>query len=135
MKYLFDTDIISVLMKGRAPAKLTERLLAASGDSQAVSAVTVFEVYYGAHRSIDPKRFIKLFETEVLPIIEIVSFDDNAARIAGKVRAERERIGKPIAPADLQIAATALASGRLLVTGNTKHFMDIPGLDIENWLE
>jgi len=36
---------------------------------------------------------------------------------------------------DLQIAAIALATGRILVTGNTKHFLDIGSLDIENWLE
>jgi tRNA(fMet)-specific endonuclease VapC len=67
--------------------------------------------------------------------VEIIPFDDNAARIAGRVRAERERSGKPIAPADLQIAAIALASGRILITGNTRRFTDIPGLEVENWLE
>jgi tRNA(fMet)-specific endonuclease VapC len=135
VKYLFDTDIISALMKGKASDRLAERLKAASGDLQAISAITVFEVYYGAHRSADAKRFIRLFETEVLSMVEVIPFDDNAARIAGKVRAGRERIGIPIAPADLQIAATALSSGRILVTGNTRHFTDIPGLDIENWFE
>jgi len=135
VKYLFDTDVISSLMKGDAPQALTKRLEAASGDSQAISAVTVFEVYFGAHKSVDPKRFIMLFETAVLPIVEIIAFDDNAARIAGKLRSERERVGKPIAPGDLQIAATALASGRILITNNTRHFANIPGLDIENWLE
>ncbi len=135
MKYLFDTDVISSLMKGSGSQGLMERLEAASGESQAISSITVFEVYYGAYRSIDPRRFIKLFETKVLPVVEIISFDDNAARIAGKLRAERERSGRPIAPGDLQIAAVALASGRILITGNTRHFMNIPGLDIENWLE
>lgn len=122
-------------MKGKAPQALTERLEAASADSQAISAVTVFEVYYGAHRSVESARFIRLFETAVLPIVEVIPFDDNAARIAGKIRAERERSGRPIAPGDLQIAATALASGRVLITGNTRHFTNIPGLDVENWLE
>jgi len=135
VKYLFDTDVISSLMKGSGSQGLMERLEAASGESQAISSITVFEVYYGAYRSIDPRRFIKLFETKVLPVVEIISFDDNAARIAGKLRAERERSGRPIAPGDLQIAAVALASGRILITGNTRHFMNIPGLDIENWLE
>jgi tRNA(fMet)-specific endonuclease VapC len=112
-----------------------ERLEAAAGDSQAISTITVFEVYYGAHRSTDPARFIRLFETKILPVVDIIPFDENAARIAGRVRAERERSGMPIAPADLQIAAVALASGSILITGNTRHFQQIPGLDIENWLE
>jgi len=135
VKYLFDTDVISALMKANVTQNFLERLKAASGDAQAISSITVFEVYYGAHKSADPKRFIKLFETKVLPVVEILTFDDNAARIAGKLRAGRERSGKPIAPGDLQIAAVALASGSILITGNIRHFLEIPGLDIENWLE
>ena len=135
VKYLFDTDVISVLMKRRASANLLMRLEAAGDGSQAISAVTAFEVYHGAYRSPDPRRFITLFETLVLPVVEIIPFDDNAARIAGRIKAERERSGKTVASGDLQIAATALASGRILVTGNVRHFADIPGLDVENWLE
>ena len=67
MKYLFDTDVISSLMKGRASQGLMERLEVASGESQALSSITVFEVFYEAYRSADPKRFIKLFEAKVLP--------------------------------------------------------------------
>jgi hypothetical protein len=37
----------------------------------------------------------------------------------------------PISLGDLQIAATALAAGCILVTGNTRHFTDIPGLGQE----
>jgi predicted nucleic acid-binding protein len=35
--------------------------------------------------------------------------------------------------ADLVIAATALHHGRALVTGNTSHFVWVPGLTVENW--
>ena len=135
MKYLFDTDVISTLMKQRTSDKQRARLEAIPADSQAISAMSVMEVFHGAYRSPDPQRFIKLFETLVLPRVEVLPFDDNAARIAGRVRAEREGSGKPISPGDLQIAATTLASGRILVTGNVRHFSDIPGLDVENWLE
>ena len=134
VKYLFDTDVISALMKGTASAAITGRIQAASGDRQAISAITVYEIYYGAYRSRDPAHFISLFETRVLPTIDVIGFDDNAARIAGRVRAERDHRGTPIATADLQIAATALASGSILVTSNTRHFEGIPGLDIENWM-
>ncbi len=134
MKYLFDTDVISALMKGKPPLTLKERLAATADQYQAISALTVFEVYYGAHRSDNPDRFIQLFESRVLPVVAVIPFDDNAARIAGRIRASREKIGHPIAPGDLQIAATALAAGCILVTGKTRHFIDIPCLDQENWL-
>jgi predicted nucleic acid-binding protein len=134
VNYLFDTDVISALMKGTGGELLARRLEAAIRDRQAISVITVFEIYYGAYRSRDPQRYISLFESEVMPSIDIIDFDENAARIAARIWAERERIGSPIAPADLQIAATALASGSILITGNTRHFEGIPGLDIENWL-
>ena len=90
MKYLFDTDVISALMKNRISEGQRARLEAIPADSQAISAISVMEVYHGAFRSPEPARFIRLFETLVLPRIEVIPFDDNAARIAGRVRAERE---------------------------------------------
>ena len=39
--------------------------------------------------------------------------------------------GRPLADADLQIAATALHHGLRLVTGNLKHFRRVPGLAVE----
>jgi predicted nucleic acid-binding protein len=134
VKYLFDTDVISALMKGKPPLALTGRLTGVADQYQAISALTVFEVYYGAYRIDNPERFIQLFESRVLPVVHVIPFDDNAARIAGRIRGSREKTGRPIALGDLQIAATALSAGCILVTGNTRHFTDIPGLDQENWL-
>jgi tRNA(fMet)-specific endonuclease VapC len=34
---------------------------------------------------------------------------------------------------DRLIAAHALALGFVLVTNNEKHFIDVPGLRVENW--
>jgi predicted nucleic acid-binding protein len=38
--------------------------------------------------------------------------------------------GRPLADADLQIAATAIRYGLELVTGNVRHFGRIPGLAV-----
>ncbi len=135
MKYLFDTDIISALMKGKGSAKLLARLASVKKGDQAISSITVLEIIYGAYRTADPQRFLALFEEKVLPVVDVLPFDDTAARLAGRIRAEREASGRPIAPMDLQIAATALASGRILVTGNVRHFSGIGSLDVQNWLE
>ena len=51
------------------------------------------------------------------------------ARIGGRIRADRER-WQADAPLDLQIAAIAVASGCILVTGNREHFANIDGLDV-----
>jgi len=54
--------------------------------------------------------------------------------ICGTVRAELERAWTPLALADLEIAAIAMANDLGLVSGNTGHFSRIPGLRLENWL-
>ena len=35
---------------------------------------------------------------------------------------------------DLLIAATALVHGLTLVTHNTRHFQNVPNLEVEEWL-
>lgn len=134
MRYLFDTDVISILMKRGAPEALRERLYRIGRKAQAISVLTVQEICYGAYRSAHPQKFLESLECAILTRVDVLPYDDTAARIAGRIRAERELLGQPIAPADLQIAATALATGRILVTGNTRHFSNIQGLDVENWL-
>jgi len=98
VKYLFDTDIISTLMKGKASPSLLKRIASAGRENQAISSITVLEIVYGAHRTANPDKFLLLFEEKVLPAVDVLPFDDNAARVAGRIRAEREALGRPIAP-------------------------------------
>ena len=48
-------------------------------------------------------------------------------------QAKLESIGNPLSPADLQIASIALANNLTLITGNTKHFDRVSGLQVKNW--
>jgi tRNA(fMet)-specific endonuclease VapC len=43
------------------------------------------------------------------------------------------RLGTPIGPNDLMIAAIALADSLILVTHNTTEFGRVPGLHLEDW--
>lgn len=45
-----------------------------------------------------------------------------------------EKRGNPLTEPDLRIAAIALFHGLIVVTGNIKHFLRIPGLNYENWV-
>jgi tRNA(fMet)-specific endonuclease VapC len=71
------------------------------------------------------ERFLKLFVS--LP------FDDAAASIFGRIRAELAASGTPIGPYDLQIAAIAIANNFILVTHNVKEFRRVNGLQFEDW--
>lgn len=35
--------------------------------------------------------------------------------------------------ADILIGATAMANDMVMVTGNTKHFINMPGITLANW--
>jgi tRNA(fMet)-specific endonuclease VapC len=58
----------------------------------------------------------------------------NAADRYGDIKALHKRQGTPIGEIDTQIAAHALAEGLILVTHNTKHFVKVPGLKLEDWV-
>lgn len=60
-------------------------------------------------------------------------FDDRAADVYGGVGADLERVGRPIGPNDLLIAATALAHDLTLVTHSISEFGRVPGLGVEDW--
>jgi tRNA(fMet)-specific endonuclease VapC len=56
-----------------------------------------------------------------------------AARLFGRIRSDLEIKGTPIGSYDLQIAAIALAHNLTLVTHNTREFIRVEGLQLEDW--
>jgi predicted nucleic acid-binding protein len=130
MAYLFDTDAISEVLKPRPAAGYMRWLASISREEQFTSAVVVGELYKGAFRSAAVTRHLENVEKRVLPAVTVLSYDVAAARVYGQVRAQLESAGRPLADADLQIAATALLHDLELVTGNVKHFRRVPGLRI-----
>ena len=133
--YLLDTDILSNLMK-RAPAStLVARLARVPPEDQFTSSVTLGELLYGAHRSSRTAALLERIEETLLPELPILPFDAAAARRYGELRAELERKGTRIGDADTRVASIALSRGLTVVTGNERHFQQVPGLAIENWLK
>ena len=133
--YLLDTDILSNLMK-RAPASaLVARLARVPPEDQFTSSVTLGELRYGAHRSSRTAALLERIEETLLPELPILPFDTAAARRYGELRAELERRGTPIGDADTRVASIALSRGLTVVTGNERHFQQVPRLEIENWLK
>jgi predicted nucleic acid-binding protein len=129
MAYLFDTDAISEVLKPRPAAAYVRWLASIPREEQFTSAVVVGELYKGAFSS-SVTRHLENVENRVLPALTVLSYDVAAARMYGQVRARLESAGRPLADADLQIAATAILHDLELVTGNVKHFKRVPGLRI-----
>jgi tRNA(fMet)-specific endonuclease VapC len=133
--YLLDTDVLSNLMK-RAPADaLVARLARVPPEDQSTSSVTLGELLYGAHRSSRTTALLERIEETLVAELPILPFDAAAARRYGEIGAELERRGTPIGDADTRVAAIALSRGLKVVTGNERHFRQVPGLEIENWLK
>jgi tRNA(fMet)-specific endonuclease VapC len=131
--YCFDTDVLSATMRRDPPLALIRRLAALPAAHHHTTAITVGELVYGAARSshadlADRVRALIAEAARVLP------FDAAAAAVYGRVRAELERGGRPLAEPDLRIAAIALAHDLTLVTGNGRHFARVSGLRVEDWL-
>lgn len=131
--FLFDTDVITNILKKCPSNALLNRLSQIPIREQYISTITVSEIVYGAVKSNRPEYHLKNLEDILLPSVNVVGFDTKAAYACGRLRAELESNGTPLDLADLEIAAIAIAGEFVLVTGNTKHFGKITELSVENW--
>jgi tRNA(fMet)-specific endonuclease VapC len=90
------------------------------------------ELFYGAMRSNNPDVSWRK-QQRFLEVLVSLPFDDIAALIAGRVRAQLVNLGTPIGANDLLIASITLAHNLTLVTHNTDEFCRVEGLRIEDW--
>lgn len=133
MIWVFDTDVLSVLLRSRVHTTLHQRLARTPVESQALTSITLGEIAYGAAKSSQPRLFARALG--VFASMEILPFDDLSARVYGPLRATLETRGRTVAEADLRIASIVLSRNAVLVTGNVKPFARIDGLKVESWLD
>ena len=132
--FLFDTDIISNLIRPAPSPVVIGHLAATPPEQQFTSAITVGELVYGAYRSGRAQYFLEKLNARVLSGLTVLPFDRDAAEAYGKISAQLERAGAPLPEPDLRIAAIALVRSLTLITGSVRHFVRVPGLRVENWL-
>lgn len=130
MAFLFDTDAISEALRRRPLPAYLRWLETIPRAEQFTSAVVVGELYKGAYRSANREFHLEQIQARVLPAVTVLPYDAGVARAYGEIDAQLHRLHLPLADADLQIAATALHHGLLMVTGNIRHFARIPGLSL-----
>jgi tRNA(fMet)-specific endonuclease VapC len=129
--YLLDTDTIIYAIKGER--QVTRRLEETAGQPKAVSVITYGELFFGAMKSAAPQANLAKVRRvgELFPVIEV---SRAVMETFGSLKAELQKRGKAVADFDLVIAATALVHSYSLVTNNQRHFRNIPGLRLENWV-
>jgi tRNA(fMet)-specific endonuclease VapC len=131
--YCFDTDILSATMRREPSLPLIRRLAQVPPPEQFTTAITLGELFYGAARR-DNERLSERVRELVQGALTVLPFDVPAAQVYGPLRAQLEAEGERLDERGLRIASIALSHEMTLVTGNTRHFARVPGLDVENWL-
>ncbi|MFH0911672.1 MAG: type II toxin-antitoxin system VapC family toxin [Planctomycetota bacterium] len=128
--YLLDTDTLIFYLRGHAHVVGCFRLHETS--PKALSVVTYGELLYGAYKSAQPVENAARVRRlgELLPVVEISSA---VIESFAHIKAELEGRGTRLDDFDLLIASTAMHLNYTLVTNNTAHFRNVPGLVLENW--
>jgi tRNA(fMet)-specific endonuclease VapC len=129
--YLLDTNVCIKLLNGDAIA-VTKMLAQQEPEDICLYTVVQFELYYGAYRGSKTTQSLSKL-TRFFDQFLILPFDESAAKIAGQIRSQLNKLGTPIGVYDLQIAAIALANNLTLVTHNTREFGRVDGLNYEDW--
>ncbi len=95
----------------------------------AISAVTASELLVGVELADTQHRDRRAELVEgVLERVEILPLDLEVARHHASLLAHVRRAGQPRGAHDLQIAATARATRRTVITTDTSAFADLPGV-------
>ena len=128
--YMLDTDMASYVIRGTDPNLLEK--FTRNFSKLCISSITAAELQFGAAKRNSTPLTEKVDAFCTLLPVKDWNFD--AALRYGKLRAELEKAGTPLAAMDLLIAASALAEGAILITNNEAHFSKVKHLSIENWL-
>lgn len=132
--FLFDTDILSNIIRKKPDPSLICRIADTPGEHQHTTTINVGELAYGAFKSDRPDYFMEKLINIILPQVIVLSFDEESAFVYGRVRALLEKSGISLSEPDLRIASICIKNKLILVTGNISHFSRIDGLTVENWL-
>jgi tRNA(fMet)-specific endonuclease VapC len=141
MKYILDTDHVSMILRG--DQRVLARVAAAGGDA-VTTVVTVQEVFNGwvvKINGVSPTAdFVGLYgelwkSLDYLRSSRVLQFDQAAdacfrGLLQGYPELRKQRIQR-----DVRIAAIALAVGGTVVTRNRRDFERVPGLQVVDWSE
>lgn len=116
---LLDTDVTSYLLKGSPHAEAFRPLLESKRPTLAF--ISVAELFKWTVKRRWGRRKVDQLESALRQYV-IIPYDRDLAWVWARLVASCEDAGRPIAPSDAWIAATALRHDIPLLTNNLKHF-------------
>ncbi len=129
-KFLLDTD--TLLFSVRGNQTVLSKWAKLRVDQWAISAVSGYEIQKGIEAN--PSTASSKRAALLIDQVEFEPVTREAAIFAARVHQGLKTKGITIGVADELLAGQAIALNATLVTNNTKHFENIPGLKLENWL-
>jgi tRNA(fMet)-specific endonuclease VapC len=103
----------------------------ADDDDVAIAAITAAELLVGIELADRRHRAgRRAFVAEILETLTIEDYTLATARAHAGLLAFARSSGRPRGAHDLMIAATAVASDRILVTADTRGFAELPGVEV-----
>jgi tRNA(fMet)-specific endonuclease VapC len=138
--HVLDTDTLSRLEAG--DRRLRERAGRLATPPVATTAITRIEILQGRFdfvlKAADGDQLLRAFawlarSEELLRTMTVLPIETASATRFDELR--RDKKIKKFGRADLLIACITVAHGATLVTRNLRHFRQIPGLRVENWLD
>lgn len=130
MMYFLDTNTCIDFLRNLSES-VRSRFLSVSLNEIKIPVVVKAELLLGAYKSTKPETLEKTIQ--FLELFEVIPFSDDMSYTYAKIRKELETKGNKIGANDLFIAASALNKEAILVTHNTREFIRIDGLKLDDW--
>jgi tRNA(fMet)-specific endonuclease VapC len=124
-RLILDTGVLIALERG---LQIRADVLPDDADI-AIAAITASELLVGIELADEQRRAPRQATVDaILATFDVIPFDLDVARHHASLLAHARRSGRPRGAHDLQIAATARTTGRLLLTTDGHAFDDLPAL-------
>jgi tRNA(fMet)-specific endonuclease VapC len=134
-KYLLDTNICIHFIKGEYDLK--SKIQKVGFESCVISEITIAELLYGVEKSLPDRKAVNLQRVQDLRtafIGQTISISECLEEYASQ-KALLIRIGRRVEDLDIFIGATSIVKDLTLVTRNTKDFVNMNGINLENWID
>lgn len=136
MIYALDTNIIIHYLKNTPSVHKNFNFAIMRGDDLVISKIINYEMKRGFRVQGAPKKEAVYRElTESSGFCHILDMDNNSWERAERIYADLYRKRLTAGELDILIAAFCIENNFTLVTNNSKHFKNIDGLIIEDWVE
>ena len=127
---MLDTDVLISITRG--DRSLAAKLSEFQSFEMSISSIVEMEFRVGlANLEAGSARYLRA--AKLLEALRVYQFDSSAAATAATLRQTLAKKGTPTGKYDLLIGAHAISMERVLITQNTKHYTNMPGLMLDDW--